>query len=164
VVLATVVRETIGAYKEAKRIGWTVPMLVTASGYTAQIHQLGGREMDGLFGVVLTPHPYPEQANTALADWITRYKARFTVEPNTWSVMAYAGADLFIRALRSAGPAANAAAVSKALEGTRTTRDFFGNPDFNLSAADHLANRRVRVAQIRNGRWENLTDYLPPQR
>lgn len=164
VVLATVVRETIGAWKEAKRIGWPVPMLVTASGYTAQIHQLGGREMDGLFGVVLTPHPYPEQANALLADWITRYKGRFGSEPNTWSVMAWAGADLFIRALRVAGPGTDAMAVSKALERTRSPRDFFGNPDFMLSATDHLANRRVRVAQIRNGRWENLTDYLPPQR
>jgi ABC-type branched-subunit amino acid transport system substrate-binding protein len=164
VLLATVVRETIGAYKEARRIGWAVPMLVTASGYTAQVHQLGGREMDGLFGVVLTPHPYAEQANQRLADWITRYRARFSVEPNTWSVMAYAGADLFIRALQTAGPNADALAVSRALEQTRTTRDFFGNPDFALSASDHLANRRVRVAQIRNGRWENLTDYMPTPR
>jgi hypothetical protein len=78
--------------------------------------------------------------------------------------MAWAGADLFIRALRVAGPGADALAVSKALERTRSPRDFFGNPDFMLSATDHLANRRVRVAQIRNGRWENLTDYLPPQR
>jgi hypothetical protein len=78
--------------------------------------------------------------------------------------MAYAGADLFIRALRAAGPDADALAVSKALERTRSGRDFFGNPDFMLSASDHLANRRVRVAQVRNGRWENLTDYLPPQR
>lgn len=164
VVLATVVRETIGAWKEARRIGWTVPMLVTASGYTAQVHQLGGREMDGLYGVVLTPHPYPEQANKMLADWIGRYQTRFGSEPNTWSVMAYAGADLFIRGLQQAGPEAGALAVSRALEQTRSTRDFFGNPDFALSAADHLANRRVRLAQIRNGRWENLTDYLPALR
>ena len=78
--------------------------------------------------------------------------------------MAYSGAELFIRGLRQAGPNADATAVSRAMEGTRSTRDFFGNPDFTLSAPDHLANRRVRVAQIRNGRWENLTDYLPAQR
>ena len=164
VVLGTVVRETIGAYKEARRIAWDAPMLVTASGYTAQLHQLGGREMDGIYGVVLSPHPYAEGANRALRDWIERYKARFNVEPNTWSVMAYAGADIFVRALQQAGPGANAAAVAKALEKTHMTRDFFGNPDFSLSPSDHLANRRVRVAQIRQGRWENVTDYLPAER
>jgi ABC-type branched-subunit amino acid transport system substrate-binding protein len=120
--------------------------------------------MDGLFGAVLNPHPYAEQANQRLADWIARYRMSFSVEPNTRSVMAYAGADLFIRALQTAGPNADALVVSRALEQTRTTRDFFGNPDFTLSASDHLANRRVRVAQIRNGRWENLTDYLPAPR
>ncbi len=164
VVLGTVVRETIGAWKEARRIGWQVPMLVTASGYTAQIHQLGGREMDGLYAVVLVPHPYAEGANSRLAAWIADYKKRYAIEPNTWSVFAYAGADLFIKALHRAGPRASAADVSKALEQTRSSRDFFGNPEFVLTPNEHLALRRVRVAQLRNGRWENLTDYLPPAR
>ena len=164
VVLATVVRETVGAYGEARRTGWSVPMLVTASGYTPQVPMLGGRAMEGLHAVVLTPHPYAEGANSALADWIRRYRERFNTDPNTWDVMAYAGADLFIRALRAAGPNPTAEAVSRALERTRTRRDFFGNPDFALGPADHLANRRVRIAQIRNGRWENVTDYLPPGR
>lgn len=164
VVLATVVRETIAAWKESRRIGWHVPMLVTASGYTAQIHQLGGREMDGLQAVVLVPHPYPDGANSRLAAWIEDYRKRYGIEPNTWSVFAYVGADLFIKALHRAGPGAGPAEVSRALEQTRSSRDFFGNPEFVLMPTDHLALRRVRIAQIRNGRWENVTDYLPPAR
>lgn len=160
VILATVVRETIGAYKEARRIGWNVPMLVTASGYTAQVHQLGGAEMEGLYGTVLIPHPYAEGANPTLAAWIERYRQKFAVEPNTWSVMAYAGADLFVRAVRQAGPQADAAAVAKALERTSVAPDALGNPAFVLSAGDHLALRRVRVAQIRDGRWQIVSDFL----
>jgi len=160
VVLATVVRETVGAYQEARRIGWQVPMLVTASGYTAQVPELGGREMDGLYGVVLSPHPYLAGANARLAAWIKDYRQRFGVEPNTWDVFAYCGADILIKALDRAGPHADARAVSRALEQTRRSRDFFGNPDLILTPSDHLANRRVRVARIRDGRWENQTDYL----
>lgn len=160
VILATVVRETIGAYKEARRIGWNVPMLVTASGYTAQVHQLGGAEMEGLYGTVLIPHPYAEGANPTLAAWIERYRQKFATEPNTWSVMAYAGADLFVRAVRQAGPKADAAAVAKALERTNVVPDALGNPAFVLSAGDHLALRRVRVAQIRDGRWQIVSDFL----
>lgn len=160
VILATVVRETIGAYKEARRIGWNVPMLVTASGYTAQVHQLGGAEMEGLYGTVLIPHPYAEGANPTLAAWIERYRQKFATEPNTWSVMAYAGADLFVRAVRQAGPKADAAAVAKALERTNLAPDALGNPAFVLSAGDHLALRRVRVAQIRDGRWQIVSDFL----
>ena len=160
VVLATVVRETIGAYTEARHSGWQVPMLVTASGYTAQVHQLGGKVMEGLYAVVLSPHPYAEGANSRLAEWIDSYTRLYKVEPNTWSVMAYAGADMFIQALRRAGPNPTADKVSAALEHTHTTRDFFGNPDFVLSPTDHLANHRVRVARIIDGRWRNITDYL----
>lgn len=160
VILATVVRETIGAYKEARRIGWSVPMLVTASGYTAQVHQLGGAEMEGLYGTVLIPHPYAEGANPTLAAWIERYRQKFAAEPNTWSVMAYAGADLFVRAVRQAGPQADAAAVAKALERTSVAPDALGNPAFVLSASDHLALRRVRMAQIRDGRWQIVSDFL----
>jgi ABC-type branched-subunit amino acid transport system substrate-binding protein len=161
VVLATVVRETIGAYTEARRAGWRVPMLVTASGYTAQVHELGGAAMEGLYGVVLLPHPYPAAANRALADWIERYRRQFKAEPNTWDVFAWAGADLFVRALQAAGPQPTPAKVAAELERLRTPRDFFGSPPFAVTADDHLALRQVRVAQIRNGRWENVTDYLP---
>lgn len=160
VILATVVRETIGAYKEARRIGWSVPMLVTASGYTAQVHQLGGAEMEGLYGTVLIPHPYVEGANPELLAWIERYRQKFSSEPNTWSVMAYAGADLFVRALQQAGPGADAAAVAKALERTQVAPDALGNPAFALTATDHLALRRVRVAQVKDGRWQIASDFL----
>lgn len=164
VVLATVVRETIGAYTEARRIGWQVPMLVTASGYTAQVHELGGAAMEGLFGVVLLPHPYPVAANRALADWIGRYREQFKTEPNTWDVFAWVGADLFVRALQDAGAQPTPVKLAAALERLRTSRDFFGSPSFALSPGDHLALKQVRVAQIRNGRWENVTDYLPVRR
>jgi ABC-type branched-subunit amino acid transport system substrate-binding protein len=160
-VLATVVRETIGAYTEARRGGWQVPMLVTASGYTAQVHELGGAAMEGLYGVVLLPHPYPAAANRALADWIERYRRQFKAEPNTWDVFAWAGADLFVRALQAAGPQPTPAKVAAELERLRTPRDFFGSPPFAVTADDHLALKQVRIAQIRNGRWENVTDYLP---
>ncbi len=161
VVLATVVRETIGAYTEARRGGWQVPMLVTASGYTAQVPQLGGAAMDGLYAVALVPQPEADGANKALADWITRYREKFKTEPNTWDVYTWVGADLFVRALHAAGPQPTPLKVSTALEQLQTTRDFFGSQPIALSASNHLALGQVRVAQIRNSRWENVTDYLP---
>src|SRR5690606_13253518 len=97
VVLATVVRETVAAMAEARKIGWELDMLVTASGYSAQTHELGGAAVEGLYGVSVLPHPYAEGANGQLAAWIERYRARFNAEPNVWSVMGYTLADLFVR-------------------------------------------------------------------
>ena len=46
------------------------------------------------------------------------------------------------------------------MESPQTTRDFFGSPEYRFSAQDHLGNRPGRLAQIRDGRWVILTDYL----
>ncbi len=160
VVLATVVRETVAAMAEARKIGWDVDMLVTASGYSAQTHALGGAAVEGLYGVSVLPHPYAEGANSQLAAWIERYRARFRAEPNVWSVMGYTLADLFVRTAEATGPVLTVEAFARTLEGMEFTRDYFGSPSYRFTPQDHLGNRHGRLAQVRNGRWELITDYL----
>ena len=160
VVLATVVRETVAAMSEARKTGWNVDMLVTASGYSAQTHELGGRAVEGLYGVTVLPHPYAEGANRELADWIARYAMRFGTAPNVWSVMGYQVADLFVKAAQQAGPDLTVERFVVAMESLQTPRDFFGGPEYRFSRDDHLGNRHGRIAQIQDGRWVTLTDYL----
>ncbi|NMF89167.1 ABC transporter substrate-binding protein [Aromatoleum petrolei] len=160
VVLATVVRETVAAVSEARRTGWNVDMLVTASGYSAQTHELGGKAVEGLYGVTVLPHPYEAGANGQLADWIRRYRERFGATPNVWSAMGYTVADLFVKAADKAGRDLTVEGFTAALETLHTPRDFFGGPEYRFSRDDHLGNRHGRIAQIRDGRWTILTDYL----
>lgn len=160
VVLATVVRETIAAMSEARKTGWKVDMLVTASGYSAQTHELGGAAVEGLYGVSVLPHPYADGAGRVLGDWIARYRQRYGAEPNVWSAMGYSIADLFIQAAQAAGRELTTERFVAAMEKLNTTRDFFGSPEYRFSAADHLGNRHGRLAQIRDGRWVILSDYL----
>ncbi|MCC4113851.1 ABC transporter substrate-binding protein [Aromatoleum toluclasticum] len=160
VVLATVVRETVAAVAEARRTGWNVDMLVTASGYSAQTHELGGKAVEGLYGVTVLPHPYEAGANGQLADWIRRYRERFGAAPNVWSVMGYGVADLFVKAAEQAGRDLTVERFTAALESLHTPRDFFGSPEYRFSRDDHLGNRYGRIAQIQDGRWVILTDYL----
>ncbi|MBD5801925.1 Leu/Ile/Val-binding protein precursor [Azoarcus sp. Aa7] len=160
VVLATVVRETVAAVAEARRTGWNVDMLVTASGYSAQTHELGGKAVEGLYGVTVLPHPYEAGANGQLADWIRRYRERFDAAPNVWSVMGYGVADLFVKAADKAGRELTVERFTAAMESLHTPRDFFGAPEYRFTRDDHLGNRHGRIAQIRDGRWVILTDYL----
>ncbi len=160
VVLATVVRETVAALAEARKTGWTVDMLVTASGYSAQTHELGGQAVEGLYGVSVLPHPYADGASPALATWIARYRARHGAAPNVWSAMGYSIADLFIRAAERAGPELTTERFVAALEQLPPHADLFGGPPYRFSATDHLGNRHGRLAQIRDGRWVILGDYL----
>ena len=160
VVLATVVRETVATLAEARKIGWDVDMLVTASGYSAQTHSLGGEAVEGLYGVTVLPHPYAETADEVLADWITRYRARFGVAPNVWSAMGYTIADLFVQAAKRAGPELTVETFVSAMETLHSGGDIFGGPEYRFSPGDHLGNRHGRIARIQDGRWEILTDYL----
>lgn len=160
VVLATVVRETVAAVSEARKTGWPVDMLVTASGYSAQTHELGGATVEGLYGVSVMPLPYAEGANSALADWIDRYRQRFGAAPNIWSAMGYNVADVFIQGLEAAGRELTAERFVSAMESVHTTRDFFGSPEYRFSATEHLGNRVGRLARITQGRWVLISDYL----
>lgn len=163
VVLATVVRETVAAMREARRLGWQVDMLASASAYSAQTHELGGAAVEGLYAVSVLPHPYEDGASPALADWIERYRERFGAAPNVWSVMGYTLADLFLRAAEASGRELDAERFSRALENLSLAADWdiFGSPPYRFSASDHLGNRRGRLARIENGRWQLLGDYLP---
>jgi ABC-type branched-subunit amino acid transport system substrate-binding protein len=160
VVLGTVLRETVGVMAEARKTGWDVPMLVQAAGYSAQVPALGGKATEGLYGTPLTPHPYPDAANPKLNAWIAAYKQKFNVDPNAYTAIGYAQADLFVMAARKAGPNLTSDNFAEALETLLREPDFLGSPRFKFSKTDHLGSRATRLAQIRNGRWENITDYM----
>jgi len=160
VILGTVLRETVGVMAEARKTGWDVPMLVQAAGYSAQVPALGGKATEGLFGTPLTPHPYPDSSNPKLTAWIASYKQKFNADPNAYTAMGYGQADLFVMAARKAGPNLTTDSFAEALESLTREPDFLGSPRFKFSKTDHLGSRATRLAQIRNGRWENITDYM----
>ena len=39
-------------------------------------------------------------------------------------------------------------------------RDYFGAPEYSFSKTNHLGNKRGKIAQIQNGTWVTLTDFL----
>jgi len=161
VVLATVVRETVAAVREARKIGWQVDMLVTASGYSAQTHELGGEAVEGLYGVSVMPHPYPgADTDKRLGEWIEAYRSRYDADPNVWSAMGYDVADVFIQGLRAAGRELTVPRFVAAMEQLRTPGGFLGGPGYRFAPGDHLGNRYGRMARIVDGRWVLISDYL----
>lgn len=92
--------------------------------------------------------------------WIASYKEKFNADPNAYTAIGYAQADLFVMAVRQAGPNLTADNFAEALETLEREPDFLGIPRFKFSKTDHLGSRATRLPQIRNGRWENITDYM----
>ena len=79
-------------------------------------------------------------------------------------MIAYVSADLFVQAAQKAGPNLSNESFAKAVQGLTREPDFLGAPRYSFSSSDHLGTRAARVEQIRNGRWEKVTDYFTAPR
>ena len=162
IVLATIVRETIGSMAEARKIGYTGDFFGSQASYIPATPKIGGKAVDGLLNVVEVPAPYRDDPGNSklLNDWMDAFKARFNAEAETGSVFGWFLMDMFIKTADKAGPNLSTDAFVKALESSTFPRSFLGTPEFSFSASKRLGNSQCRLAQIRNGRWVNVSDFV----
>lgn len=162
IVLATVVRETIGAISEARKIGYTGDFFGSQGSYIGALPKLGGKAIDGMYNVSEIPAPYrdnpanPKQLN----DWLDAYKTRTGQDAETGAVVGWLVMDLFIKTLEKVGPDLTIDNFTRALESSVFPRTFLGSPEISFGPQKHLGNSQARVAQIQNGRWVNVSDFV----
>ena len=162
IVLATIVRETIGSISEARKIGYTGDFFGSQGSYIPATPKIGGKAVDGLYNVCEVPAPYRDDPSNSklLNDWLDAYKARFGGEAELGGVFGWFLMDMFIKTADKAGPNLSTDSFVKALEGSTFPRSFLGTPEISFSATKRLGNNAARIAQIRNGRWVNVTDFV----
>jgi branched-chain amino acid transport system substrate-binding protein len=166
VVMGTIIRETIGTIGESRKTGFSPDFMVSSAGYTELIHKLGGKAMDGLYGMHTAAQPYLDTADDKVRFWATKYQTKFSEEPTVFSAYGYAIVDTFAAAARAAGPGLTVDSFVKAMESMKVPPDIFGSPPLTFSATKRLGNDQSRMSQIQNGRWTKVTDYLvvPPEK
>jgi branched-chain amino acid transport system substrate-binding protein len=158
-VLGTIIRETIGAIAEARKIGWNPTIIGSQATYTDLIHKLGGKGMDGFYAVSTHHFPYTDLDNQQLRHWANKYKTRFGEDPSTYSTGGYGTIDIFVRALQKAGPNLTTDSFVKAMEGMgEIPADFFGTPPLSFSPTKRLGSTLSRLSQIQDGRWKVVSD------
>ncbi|HXF46290.1 MAG TPA: ABC transporter substrate-binding protein, partial [Burkholderiaceae bacterium] len=160
VVLGTIIRETIGAIAEARKTGYNPAFIGTTALYTHLIHALGGKAMDGLYGVQSAGHPYPDDASASVRNWAAAYKAKFNEDPTVFSVYGYYIMDVFAKAAEKAGPNLTTDSFINVMETTTFPRDMFGSPELRITKTDRLGQKKFRLAQIINSRWTPVTDFI----
>lgn len=162
IVLATVVRETIGAIGEARKLGYAGDFFGSQGSYIPGTPKLGGKAVDGLYNMCEIPAPYRDAPGNSrlLNEWLDTYSARFGGEPELAGVFGWFLMDMFVRTLDKAGAQPSVDGFAKALESSTFARSFLGTPDVSFSPTKHLGNQQARIAQIRNGRWVNVSDFL----
>jgi branched-chain amino acid transport system substrate-binding protein len=161
VVLGTIVRETIGAMATARKLGWNVEFLGSSASYDSNIPRVGQKAVEGFYAIsVQAEIPDYASGNMRLKRWMDDYKKAFNEDSTLFSTAGYTIIEVFARAAQKAGPNLNAETLNNALETMTIPRDFFGAPEYSFSKTNHLGNKRGKLAQIQNGKWTTLTDYL----
>jgi branched-chain amino acid transport system substrate-binding protein len=160
IVLGTIIRETIGTIAEARKTGYNPAFIGTTALYTHLIHALGGKAMDGLYGVQAASHPYPDDVSKSVRDWAAAYKAKFNEDATVFSVYGYYIMDVFAKAAGKAGAGLTTDSFINAMETTTFPRDMFGSPELRVTKTNRLGQTKVRLAQIIGSKWTAVTDFV----
>ena len=89
VVLGTVIRETIGAMGEAKKLGWDVTFLGATPTNVLEVPALGKDAVEGLYAASGFEIPYEDTAKGKVKDWLANYKKMFSTDANTQAIIGY---------------------------------------------------------------------------
>ncbi|KQP16090.1 ABC transporter substrate-binding protein [Pseudorhodoferax sp. Leaf265] len=161
VVLGTIIRETIATMAEARRTGFAPTFFGAVTVYSDLLHKLGGKGVEGLYAAITAQHPYLDEASQPIRFWANKYKTRFGDDPTVFSAYGYIIIDQFIQAARKAGPNLSTDSFVQAMDTMRFGADMFGGAPSSYSPTKRLGNARSRLAQIQDGRWKVVSDYLP---
>jgi branched-chain amino acid transport system substrate-binding protein len=160
VVLGTVIRETIGAMTEARKIGWTVDFLGAGPTNVIEVPVLGKDAVEGLYAAALFEIPYEDTAQGKVKEWLANYKKMFGITANTQAIIGYNAIETFAFYASLAGRDLTGQSLLAALESGKEFHDIFGSPAVKFSPTNHLASAETMVQQIQNGRWKVIQTGL----
>jgi branched-chain amino acid transport system substrate-binding protein len=153
VVLGTVIRETIGAMGEARKLGWNVTFLGATPTNVLEVPALGKEAVEGLYAAAAFEVPYEDTAKGKVKDWLVSYKKMFGVDANTQAVIGYNAIETFAFYANLAGKDLTGQKFLDALESGKEFLDIFSSPPVKFTKTSHLPEVITQVQQVQNGRW-----------
>jgi len=160
VLLGTVIRETIGAMGEARKLGWDVTFLGTTPTNVLEVPALGKEAVEGLYAASGFEIPYEDTATGKVKDWLSNYKKMFGADANTQAIIGYNAIETFAFYANKAGKDLTGQKMLDALESGDKFQDIFSSPPTVFSKTNHLATTVTQVQQIKNGRWVLVKEGL----
>jgi len=160
VALGTIIRETVGAMAEARKIGWDVDFLVGQAGYAPEVALLGKDVVEGLYGVGFTPIPYYDTADDVVKAWMDSYKEKFGADANIQAAAGYMVITLTALGMENAGRDLTSESFVQGLEQIQNYEDIFGSTQITFGPDQRLASESTFLNQIQDGRWVRVTEAL----
>lgn len=154
VVLGTIIRETIGAMAEAKKLGWdNVKFMGATATNVLEVPALGKEVVEGLYAAAAFEVPYEDTAKGKVKDWLASYKKAFGSDANTQAIIGYNAIMTFAHYAKAAGKDLSGQKLLDALESGAPYDDIFGSPTTRFSKTNHLASTVTQVQKVEKGRW-----------
>jgi branched-chain amino acid transport system substrate-binding protein len=160
VVLGTIIRETIGAMGEAKKLGWDVTFLGATPTNVLEVPALGKEAVEGMYAAAAFEIPYEDTAKGKVKDWLANYKKMFNTDANTQAIIGYNAITTFAFYAEKAGKDLTGQKMLASLESSVPFQDIFSSPPSVFSKTNHLASTVTQVQQIKNGRWVLVKESL----
>jgi branched-chain amino acid transport system substrate-binding protein len=157
VLLGTVIRETIGAMGEARKLGWDVTFLGATPTNVLEVPALGKDAVEGLYAASGFEIPYEDTAKGKVKDWLANYKKAFGIDANTQAIIGYNAIMTFAYYANKAGKDLTGQKMLDELESGDKFLDIFNSPPTKFSKTDHHSNTETQVQQIQKGRWVLMT-------
>jgi len=160
VVLGTIIRETIGAMAEAKRLQWEPVFLGSAAANVVEVPLLGKEAVEGFYAAGLFAMPYADTATGKVKEWVEAYQKMFGSDPTTQVIYGYNGVMSFAHYAQMAGKDLNGKTMLEALESGKGYQNIFGSAPIRFSKDNHLMSIPAQLQQIQKGRWVVLKENL----
>ena len=169
VVLATVIRETVGALKEAKKIEWKVDMVGMSPAFTKYVPGLclkAGFSADGFYSTGQTPMIYKDSPSKTIQDWWARHVEWFGKDPDLPTTAGYAGVHYFAIAAQRVGPNLTREKLIDQMEKFKNEPDeIFGGPPYTFTPTNHQGAFYANMNIVKDNRYvviaPNLYHKLP---
>ncbi len=159
VVMATVIRETIGAYVTMRKMGWDVDVITSIPGRSQIIPLLAKGGVSGLYGIGQWNIPQTGNDSPAAQAWLKRFAAAYPKMPSESAAVAYMMTDWLVQGLTAAGKDLTVDSFTKAMAGSTYEDKIFGNPSLGF-ANGHITPQVASVWQVDGMVWKKVSPDL----
>lgn len=162
VVLATVIRETVGALKEVKKLNWNVETVGLSPAYTHTVIELcqkAGFSPQGFYASGQTPYIYPDSPMASVRAFCKKHKEWFGKDPDLPTSAGYTGLDFFAKVAAKVGKNLTRERWIDAAENYGVYKDeYFGAVDVHFTPTNHQGSFNAILTQVQNDKFLKVAD------
>ncbi|MBI4767737.1 MAG: ABC transporter substrate-binding protein [Deltaproteobacteria bacterium] len=162
VVLATVIRETVGALKEIKQLNWNVEAVGMSPAYMHMVLDLclkSGFSPNGFYATGQTPYIYPDSPIASIRAFCKKHKEWFGKDPDIPTIAGYTGVDFFAKVATKVGKNLTRERWIDAAENYGVYKDeHFGGTDIRFTPTNHQGSFNAILTQVQNNKFVRIAD------